>query len=56
MADDKPDDRVAAFTLLAETAQQMAAKAETEKDREAYLKIAMDWLTLAEEIKKSRLT
>ena len=53
MADEKPDDRVAAFALLAETAQQMAARAETQSDREAYLKIAMDWLKLAAEIRNS---
>jgi hypothetical protein len=47
---------VAAFALLAEAAQQMAAKAETQSARETYLKIAMDWLKLAEEIKNSRRT
>ena len=52
--DDMPDGRVADFRLLAETAQQMAAKAETPSEREAYLKIAADWLQLADDIQKSK--
>ena len=50
MPDHSPDDRVAAFTLLAEAAQKMAATAEAESDRAAYLRIARDWFQLANEI------
>jgi hypothetical protein len=41
---------VAEFKLLAETAQRMAEKAETESERADYLKIADDWRRLATEI------
>lgn len=51
--DDKPDQRVAEFKLLAETAQRMAEKAESESERAGYIKIADDWRRLAEEIEKS---
>jgi hypothetical protein len=45
---------VAEFKLLAETAQRMAEKAETEAARVDYLKIAKDWLALATEIEKAQ--
>ena len=48
--DQNPDPRVAEFKLLAETAQRMAEKAETESERADYLKIADDWRRLATEI------
>ena len=51
--DKKPDQRVAEFKLLAETAQRMAEKAESESERADYLKIADDWFRLASEIEKS---
>jgi len=52
--DHKPDPRVAEFKLLAETAQRMADKADTESARVDYLKIAKDWLDLATEIEKAQ--
>ncbi|HMI96227.1 MAG TPA: hypothetical protein VK479_06910 [Micropepsaceae bacterium] len=51
--DQKPDPRVAEFKLLAETAQRMADKAESETERADYLKIAKDWFALATDIEKS---
>ena len=51
--DNRPDQRVAEFKLLAETAERMAEKAESESERAGYLKIADDWLRLASEIEKS---
>jgi hypothetical protein len=51
--DHKPDQRVAEFKLLAETAQRMADNAENESARADYLKIAEDWRRLAAEIQKS---
>jgi hypothetical protein len=52
--DQKPDPRVAEFKLLAETAQRMAEKADTESARVDYLKIAKDWLELATEIENAQ--
>jgi hypothetical protein len=52
--DQKPDPRVAEFKLLAETAQRMAERAESETARADYLKIAKDWLQLATEIENSK--
>ena len=52
--DQKTDQRVAEFKLLAETAQRMAEKAESETSRADYLKIAKDWLQLATEIENSK--
>jgi len=52
--DQKLDPRVAEFKLLAETAQRMADRAETETARADYLKIAKDWLQLATEIENSQ--
>jgi hypothetical protein len=52
--DQKPDQRVAEFKLLAETAQRMADKAENESARADYLKIAKDWLQLAERASPER--
>lgn len=51
--DHNPDQRVAEFRLLAETAQRMAEKAQSETACAAYLKIAKDWLQLATEIENS---
>ena len=51
---DMPDGRMAAFRLLAETAQQLAEKAESETAREDYLRIAADWRQLANEIENSK--
>jgi hypothetical protein len=45
---------VAEFKLLAETAQRMAEKADTESARVDYLKIAKDWLELATEIENAQ--
>jgi hypothetical protein len=50
----QPDKRVTEFKLLAETAQRMAEKAETEEARADYIKIAKEWLQLATEIEKSK--
>ena len=52
--DNKPDPRIAEFKLLAETAQRMADKADTESARVDYLKIAKDWLELATEIENAQ--
>ena len=52
--DQKPDPRVAEFKLLAETAQRMAERAESETARADYLKIAKDSLQLATEIENSK--
>ena len=52
--DDMPDSRVADFKRLAATAQAMATKAETQAEREDYLRIAKDWLQLADDIQKSK--
>ena len=52
--DQKPDPRVAEFKLLAETAQRMADKADSEEARADYLKIAKDWMQLAMEIENSQ--
>jgi len=52
--DNRPDQRVAEFKLLAETARRMADKAETETARAEYLKIAEDWFKLATEIETSK--
>ena len=52
--DQKPDPRIAEFKLLAETAQRMAEKADTEAARVDYLKIAKDWLELATEIENAQ--
>jgi hypothetical protein len=52
--DQKPDPRIAEFKLLAETAQRMAEKADSEAARVDYLKIAKDWLELATEIENAQ--
>ncbi len=52
--DDTPDGRMATFRLLAETAQQSAEKAESETAREDYLRIAAEWLQLANDIENSK--
>ena len=49
MPDDKPDTRMTDFRLLAETSKQMARKAKTQTAREDYLRIALEWLQLADE-------
>jgi hypothetical protein len=51
--DDRPDSRVADFRRLAETAKQMATKADTQAEREDYLRMAEEWFRLADEIEKS---
>ena len=51
--DQKPDQRVAEFKLLAETARRMADKAETESARADYRRIAKGWFRLATEIENS---
>ena len=52
--DHKPDQRVAEFKLLAETARRMAEKAESETARADYLRIADEWRRLATEIENSK--
>jgi hypothetical protein len=52
--DHKSDPRVASFKLLAETAQRMADKAESEIARADYLRIADEWRRLATEIENSK--
>ncbi len=51
---DMPDSPMAACKLLADAAQQLAEKAETETAPEGYLRIAADWLRLADEIENSK--
>ena len=52
--DHKPDERIASFKLLAETAQRLADTADTESARADYLKIAKGWLEAATQIEQTK--
>ena len=50
--DDKPENRLKRFRLLAVKARESAAKAASPAEREEFLTIAKDWEAMAKEIER----
>jgi len=50
--DEKPDNRLKRFRLLAVKARESAAKAASESEREEFLNIAKDWEEMAASLER----